>query len=153
MNPYQKFETDGDLEQKGVKFDYGDFWFYVARPGGKNEEFIQELKERNERLDAGPAARSPMMDQLKEDTNRRIFLEKCLKGWGSKKHGEGKMVGRNDEAIEFSVAAADKLFKDLPELLSDVIVTSQKSAVWLKNVQGARLETDAKNSPTSSTGS
>lgn len=139
-NPFKMFETDPELERSGVKIDYGDFWFYVARAGGRNDGFVTTLRQRLDRVQAG-GRRSVAQDKIADRVTRQTFIEQCLRGWGSKMHGEGKMVGRNDEPIEYSTDAAERLFEELPDLLADLVGTVSSGAAFRKDL----LETDAKN--------
>lgn len=137
-NPYKMFETDANAETKGVKVSYPGFWFIVARAGGRNEAFTNTLRQRLDRITRnGAITNNSQADKI----SRNTFLEMCLRGWGSEKHGDGIMVGRDDAPIEFSTDAADAFFKDLPDLLADVIRQVQSGELFRKE----GIEADAGN--------
>lgn len=139
-NPYSLFETDKQAEQEGVKIDYGDFWFQIARVGGSNEKFNNRLKAL-----LNPYRRAieteTMDSKVQERLTTQTFIETALLGWGSKEHGEGKMIGRDGKALPFTKENATQLFEDLPDLLLDLIRTGSKMAVFRKSL----LEDDLGN--------
>ncbi len=139
MNPYKMFETDLNAEKTGTKIEYPGFWFYVARAGGSNEAFTTTLRQRLDRISRG--GRSTASTLQEDKISRNTFLEMCLRGWGSDKHGEGVMVGRDDAPIQFSTEAADVFFKELPDLLTDIINQVTTGAAFRKE----GVEADAKN--------
>jgi hypothetical protein len=139
-NPFSMFETDPELEKKGVKVDYGDYWFYVARAGGKNETFVSTLRQRLDRVSRG-GPRSVAADKIADAATREVFIEHCLRGWGSLEHGEGKMVGRANEAIPYSLQAAEALFEALPDLLNDLVQTVSNGTAFRKDL----VDADTKN--------
>ena len=139
-NPFTMFETDAKLEKEGVKIDYGDFWFYVARAGGRNDSFVNTLRQRLDRVSRG-GPRSVAADKIADAATREVFIEHCLRGWGSTEHGEGKMVGRGGEAIPFSVQAAEVLFEQLPDVVTELVATVSSGAAFRKDL----VEHDTKN--------
>lgn len=132
-SPYKMFETDGDLEKKGVKIEYDDFWFMVARAGGKNEGFTNTLRTRLARVQSG-GARSLAQDKIADKAARNTFIEQCLRGWGSSEFGDGKIPGRDGKPLEFNAENADKLFADLPDLLNDLVATVSTGAAFRKDL-------------------
>jgi len=118
-NPFALFGTDQDAEVKGVNLDYGKFYINIARAGGANKAFARFVSERTK-----PYKRLIAEDRLPENIAEELALDAVVgtvvKGWGSDKHGHGKMIGKDGEAIEYSPANVKQLFKDLPELFQDV---------------------------------
>jgi len=140
-NPYSMFETDADLERNGVKIDYGDYWFVIARAGGANKAYDRRLEALTR-----PVRRAIQTETLDEgrakDLMQQAFVEKCLVSWGSKKHGEGNMVGRNGEPIPFTVENAMTVLRDLDWLWRELDQDSRRLALYRKMVE----EVDEKNS-------
>lgn len=139
-SPYEMFETNKDLEKDGIKLNYGPFWLYVARAGGANKKFSRLLEAKMKPYRR--AIQTETIDEkVAEGLLREAFVEGVLLGWGSEAFGEGAIVGREKDRLEFSVAAAVQLFTDLPELYKDV--QEQASKVSLFRVQN--IEEDAGN--------
>lgn len=140
-DPYKLFHTDVDLETKGVVIDYGDFWFRVARAGGTNEKFNTRLRALF--APYRRAIETETMDpKLSDKLTTQAFLDSVLLEWGSTKHGPGKMVGREGEAIPFSKENANALFEDLPDLLNDLMRQSAKVSIFRTEI----VERDSGNS-------
>jgi hypothetical protein len=140
-SPYAMFETDDGVEQAGVLIEYGPFYFRVARAGGSNTRYRDQLRDR-----LRPHRRALATETMNEDLANRIirdvFAETVVLGWGSEEHGEGKIAGRDGKPIDFSVEAVKALFKDLPELAGDVMDQATK----FNNFRAVIAEIDAKNS-------
>jgi hypothetical protein len=143
-NPYKMFETDAQAEVQGVRIYYPSqdakdrYWFVVARAGGKNDAFIHTLRQRLDRITrGGQITNNAQADKI----SRNTFLEMCLRGWGSDKHGDGLMIGRNDTALEFNADNTDAFFRDLPDLLADIIRQVQSGELFRKE----GIEADAGN--------
>lgn len=128
-SPYALFETDPTIEQAGIKLDYGKFYFQVARAGGANTRFRDVLRQR-----MAPHKRALATETMSEDLADKItldvFAETVVLGWGSEKHGDGKMVARDGSALEFSQENVKQLFKDLPDLARDVMQQAQSTALF-----------------------
>lgn len=144
-SPFDDFETDPELEKSGIKVDYDDYWFHLARAGGANERFAQRLNELSQ-----PYKRAIETDtispKLSAKLARQAFCETVLLGWGSKAHGEGNMVNRDRRALPFNQANAMTFFEALPDLMKDLLTTAQKGALYRKELASA----DAGNSGPSS---
>jgi len=143
--PYDDFETDAELEVKGIKVDYDDYWFHLARAGGANEAFAQRLNELTQPYKRAIETDS-MSAKLSAKLTRQAFTDTVLLGWGSKLHGEGKMLARDKSAIPFTKEAAMAYFEELPDLMRDLLTTAQKGHLYRKELASA----DAKNSGSSS---
>lgn len=128
-NPFAMFQTNEDLEAAGIEIDYGAFWFKIARAGGGNKKFGRILAAKMK-----PYRRLIQEDRLPDAVAQKLLYEAVaegiLLGWGSKAHGEGKMVGRTGEAIEFSREAAVALFEALPDLFQDLYSQAQRVALF-----------------------
>lgn len=140
-NPFQLFETDESLETKGINLDYGDFEITVARAGGANSTYETAVLEIHKKhkyklengLFKGDEANSVMAE---------VYARTVVKGWRSKKYGEGKLEGKDGKPIEFSVQAVVDLLIALPALFADIRERAQKIADFRRE----QLEADVKNS-------
>jgi hypothetical protein len=139
-SPYALFETDKDVEQKGVRLDYGPFYFQVARAGGANTRFRDTLRQRMAPHKRAMAT-DTMNDELQEKIGMDVFCETVILGWGSEEFGEGKIAGRDGKPVTFSVEAVKAMFKDLPDLARDVFAQAQSTAMF----RAAIAELDAGN--------
>lgn len=106
---YDALETDAELERAGVVLDFGDYGkFKIARAGGRNQAYNSRvraiLKPYQRQIDAGL-----LDDEKLAKLLAKPFAEHVVKGW------EG-VYDRNKQPLEYSVAAAEKLLTDLPEL-------------------------------------
>jgi len=139
-SPFDLFRTNQKAEQDGVKVDYDDFWFYVGRTGGGNKRYTRIITER-----LRPHRRAIQTETIQEDLARKLametFAEGCVFGWGSKKHGEGVMVGKDGEGIAYSTAAVVEMFNALPELFQDL----KSQADSFANYRDGTKDADAKN--------
>lgn len=148
-SPYALFETDKAIEQQGLQIDYGPFYFTVARAGGANVRFRDELRRRlNPHKRA--LATDTMSDDLSEKIGREVFAETVVLGWGSPlpddkatkeenagRFGPGKIAGRDGKPVDFSAEAVKELFKDLPDLARDVMEQAQSVANFRKAIADA----------------
>jgi hypothetical protein len=133
---YKQFRTDENLEKSGIKLTYGEVWFYVARAGGANKKFsrILEAKLKPHRR----AVQTETMDEkTAEKLMREAYAEGVVLGWGSVKHGEGRMTGPDDEALDFTVENVVRVFTDLPDLFADLREQTGKVALFRATVDEA----------------
>lgn len=126
---YDLFETDKDIEQKGVRLDYGPMYFQVARAGGANTRFRDVLRQRLQPHKRAMATET-MSDELADRIGMDVFCETVVLGWGSPQFGDGKIAGKDGKPVEFSVEALKQLFKDLPDLARDVMAQAQSFALF-----------------------
>lgn len=139
-SPWALFKTDEMLEQSGIKVDYGVFYFQVARAGGANTRYRDVLRARMAPHKRAMATET-MNDTLADNIVRDVFAETIVLGWGSQKHGEGKMIAQDGSAIDFSADAVKAMFKELPDLAADVMAQAQSMTLFRINI----AELDAKN--------
>lgn len=144
--PFAIFETDEDLETKGINLDYGDFEITVARAGGSNsayEKAILEVHKKHKyKLENGLFQGDEANRVLAE-----VYATTVVKGWRSKKFGEGKVENKDGTPLDFSVANVVGLLVALPALFADVRDRASKIADFRRE----QLEADVKKSSTSST--
>ena len=126
-SPFALFSTDASVETKGIDLDYGAFYFTIARAGGANERFKKAMAQATK-----PYRRlidnETLPDHVSRDLLHQVVAKTVVLGWGSTVHGPGKMIGRNGEAIDFSVEAVVEIFKALPDLFLDIWGQAQKAA-------------------------
>lgn len=130
---YDLFETDKSVEQEGLRLDYGPVWFQVARAGGANTRYRDVLRQRMAPHKRALATET-MSDDLAEKIIKDVFAETVVLSWGSPKYGEGKIEGKDGKPVEFSPDAVKQLFKDLPDLATDVMQQAQSVALFRKAV-------------------
>lgn len=139
MSLYRQFKTDSELEKTGILLNYGknsqgeDINIRVARAGGANQAYLKLVD----------AKAKPIRRQIQQDTVERekleglirdAFIDTVVLGW----------EGVEDEAnnpLPFSKENCRKLFKDLPDLYSDVQEQASRFALFRQDIQ----EADAKN--------
>lgn len=133
------FKTDSNSEKNGVKIDYGDFYFIVARAGGLNTDFDKYLEE----------FAKPYMYYLQKKNDKKlenkiykkVYAYSVLKGWGSKEFGENKIkFDDNGEILDFSPENAIKLFDLLPELFETIKKEAENFSLFKP-----QLEKEVKN--------
>jgi hypothetical protein len=147
------FKTDASLEKKGIILDYGKTRIRIARAGGANKRFAKTL----ERL-SKPYRRAIQTETLDTDLGNevlhQVYAEAVILGWeentGVSDEGEKTWTsGINPE--DAGVESEDllpvnrenilKVFKNLPDLFTDIQQQSQKVALFRQDV----METDAGN--------
>lgn len=141
-NPFALFETDQAVEQQGVEVDYGAFYFNIARAGGANSRYKKTMAAKTK-----PFRRLIQEGRMPEAKSKELMheavAETVVLGWGSKKHGHGKMIGKQGEAIDFSHANIIQLFNDLPDLFQDLWEQANSVALF----RATEEEEDAGNLP------
>lgn len=154
-SPFAAFETNKELEQAGVRVDYGPYFFQVARAGGANTRFRDLLRARLAPHKRALATET-MSDELADVITREVFAETVVLGWGRpKKDKDGSPVVKDGKPVDepgvitwrdgsdrqFSVEAVKELFKLLPDLATDLMNQAQSSALY----RAVIAELDAKN--------
>jgi hypothetical protein len=140
-SPYKLFETNKDFEKSGITLDYGDFWIKIARAGGANKKYEKVLQAKLRPFQA--QLRTNTLDNaVAERLYREIYASAVILGWGSKEFGEGKLVGKDNDPLEFNIDNAIALLSDLPDLFNDIKEQSEKVALF----RNEELREDAKNS-------
>lgn len=139
-SPWAMFETNKDLEQGGIRIDYGKYYFQVARAGGENTRYRDMLRQRlaphNRAINTGT-----MDETLAQNIIRDVFAETVILDWGSLAHGEGKMIARDGSALEFSAENVKMILKQLPDLAADLQQQAGSAALY----RAVLAEFDAKN--------
>lgn len=118
---YDMFESDDNLEKKGIWVDYsGAGSFLVARAGGANQKFAKVLQAKTQ-----PYKFQIDNDLMDEKVGRKLlieaFVEAVLLDWKDVYDRSGvKMSCTKDNAV--------KLFTDLPDLFQDLQQQASKFA-------------------------
>jgi len=107
-NLYELYETDEDLEKKGVGLQFGEAVFYVRRAGGTNTEFerVYEEKTRNMTSRVQLAA---LTEEQSSRILREVYAESVMLGWKN-------VTDREGNPLEYSKENFLKLMNDLPVL-------------------------------------
>jgi hypothetical protein len=132
---YSKFQTDTDVEQKGVILDYGDGngRIRIRRAGGANHAFIKAL-EKVSRSHRAQIQHNLMSPDESLHIMVEVYASTVVLGW------EG-VTGEDGKPLPFSKENCMKLFKDLPDLFRDVQEQAQNVSLFRANLS----EADAKN--------
>ncbi len=137
---YDLFKTEADLETNGIDYQLTkNIKFRLARAGGANSKFTRAIDVKTRHLRKQIQAISDgKQDQetldLLEELTQEAFAETVILGW------EG-MTDEAGEPLSFSKDAAVKLFKDMPDLWSEI----RDMAMKMANFQAEALEEDAGN--------
>ncbi len=135
MNIFDMYETDAELETKGIDYDMAKAGIFVlARAGGANLAYAKaiELKTRPYRNRSGGLKK--IDDDVAAGLLRDAFAETVILGWRGVK-------GRDGKELKWSKEAAVKLMEDLPELYKEL----SEEAGDMANYQAEAIETDVKN--------
>lgn len=143
MGMYDIFETDSDLETKGVIVDYGDFRVRIAAAGPANKEHVKyiekKLKPIRKALDAG-AISAERSQAIMAD----VYAQTIVMSWEVLK--DDKWVpgieGKDGKILPFTKENVEAALRSLPRLLNDLMEQAQS----LQNFRKAELEEEAKNS-------
>lgn len=147
-----KFKTNPELEKKGVWVDFGPnedldgnppMRFLVARAGGanlKHEKVLEHLSKPHRRLIQSGNFSNAQAKELQ----REAFLGACLLGW------EGISMPGQSEPLKFSVDNARALFKEVPDILQNLIAESDSAAIYRETILEADLGNSGRSSSTDS---
>ena len=139
MSLYSQFKTDKSIETEGVVLEYGKtddgkiISIRIARAGGANLRYTKLLE----------AAIKPYRRQLQNETmdndiaetiTQRVYAQGVILGWENVQDADGKDMA-------FNVDNCLKLFKDLPDLWSDIQSQANRAALFRQEI----LEADSKN--------
>lgn len=143
------FHTNKDAEKNGIELEVGEverngkivkMLFIVRRAGGSNLEYkrtVERLTKPHRR-----AIEKGKMDLVKlQEISQECFLQSVLIGWENIPFGEGA----EQKFRQYNLQNARDLFKDLPELLIDLM----EQAAEMANFQDKSMEEEAKNLKTS----
>lgn len=149
MSLYRQFKTDKNVERDGIVLNYGmntkkkPIEIRIARAGGANNRYTRLLE----------AAIKPYRRQLQNETmdndvaeeiTMRVYAQSVILGWSGVEFPVLNENGEPTEVMEekpYSVDNCVRLFKDLPDLWSDIQSQATRAALFRQDI----LEADAKN--------
>ena len=141
MSLYKQFATNSEKEMEGVEVQMPEAenedgsipTFVVSRMGKANKRYTKALEAATR-----PYRRQIELGTMNNDKAEEIFMgvfvDTVLKGWKNVRGEDGK-------PLEFTKAAAVKLFTDLPEVYERL----QEEAKLSANFRDAALEEEVKN--------
>ncbi len=139
---YKTFESDKDLEKKGITLQYGTttrdgkdvpVTITIARAGGNNVRFDKVFEVKTK-----PYKRMIQTDSLDPEVGKRImretYAETVILGWEN-------VQGKDGEFLDFTHDNVITVMEDLPDLFGDIQVQANKQALFRVVVN----EADEKN--------
>ena len=139
MSLYSQFQTDKNIEKDGVVLEYGKtkegkvIAIRIARAGGANTRYTKMME----------AATKPYRRQLQNETldndiadsiTQKVYAQSVVLGWEN-------VQDQNGNDMTFNLENCVKLFKDLPDLWSDIQNQATRAALFRQDI----LEADSKN--------
>lgn len=139
MSLYSQFQTDKNIEKDGVVLEYGKtkegkvISIRIARAGGANSRYTKLME----------AATKPYRRQLQNETldndiaesiTQKVYAQSVILGWENVQDQDG-------EDMAFNLENCIKLFKDLPDLWTDIQNQATRAALFRQDI----LEADSKN--------
>ncbi len=151
MGLYDTFETDAELEKKGVILDYGDFRVRIAFAGGSNKKHVayseKKFKPLRHAINSGAIDNDRASLVLYD-----IYAETIILDWETK---VGKIEGTDEDNWVVGIepkGGGDLLpvtkpniiqtFKNLPALFNDIKVQAES----ISNFRTKEMEDDSGNS-------
>ena len=137
MSLYKQFETDQDLEQKGIIIDYGEFRVTVARAGGSNKRFAKLLEARTKPFKRAIQAET-MDPDMAIDILRRVYAEAVILNWETKvkkKFVSGIEAKGGGGLLPFNADNVDLTLKNLPDVFIDLQSQAGKSSLFLTTLR------------------
>lgn len=133
MSIYNSFNTDPELEKRGVILDFGNGeWVRIARAGGGNKKFIQLFESLMK-----PYRRAFELGTMDDEKAAKIMHEAFAKAIVLEWH----ITGPDGNEIEFNVENAIKVFQDLPEFFGTIKAEAENRANFRRKAQ----EEESKN--------
>lgn len=137
---FDQFDTDKNLEMKGVWIDYGSFRVLLARAGGANKKYLSYSEKKTK-----PLRRAMEVGTLGEDRSRSIlydiFAQTVVLAWEISKGTddetgetiwESGIHAKDGSIIEFNKANVISTFNLLPNLFFDLQSSAQSTAIYRK---------------------
>lgn len=139
---YAAFETDEDLERKGVPVNYGRVVFDIARAGGSNQEYIntfeQVFKDVKTALELGELPEEEARQRFYTVYARSVVRRVRFREDGQLVDGLGRKDG---QVVPFTEAN----FVQLLTKRHDLFVRLRKDATEMELFQNHGKETIGKN--------
>lgn len=136
---YSQFKTDTNVEKEGVILTYGmnskkkPIQIRIARAGGANTRY-SKLLEAATKPYRRQLQNETMDNDLAEQITQKVYAQSVILGWEN-------VEDENGNEMAFSVENCMKLFKDLPDLWSDIQTQATRAALFRADI----LEADSKN--------
>lgn len=142
MGMYDKKETSAELEKSGVWMDYGDYRVKIARAGGANRKYLNELQMATKPIKRALDTNSVPPERQKEIMTK-VFAKTIVMGWQTFVDGEWKDgIETPDGKIgKFSPELVEQTLTALPEVLADI----QKDAMDMELYLASLRDEDTKN--------
>jgi hypothetical protein len=105
---YDLFETDDNLESKGIALKFGPATFFCKRAGGANTAFDAAFEAKTRNM-SSRLQLSALSNEQSDAILREVYAESVVTGWEGVTDREGK-------PLEFSVSNFVQVMKDLPTL-------------------------------------
>lgn len=114
------FKNNEEFEKEGIWFSVSDTAaFRVRRFGGYNSHKVKAAMARHYKPYARMIELGTLGDEKERDIMLRVFIESSIVGW------RGIQIDGKDE--EFSIDAAFKLLKNLPDLADSILAYASES--------------------------
>lgn len=147
---YEQFETDRDLETKGVIVNYSDnFRVTLARAGGSNRKYAKLLEQKSR-----PLRRAIETDTLDNETAlnllKEVYSEAVVLNWevNENRHDltkEPKWVpgveDREGKVQPFNSKEVMRVFRELPDMFTEIQQQASRASLFRTTAR----EEDAKN--------
>ncbi len=153
MSLYDVFETDSDLEQKGINIDYGNTLITIARAGGSNKKYLRSL-ERRTKMYRRAIQTETMDNEVAIAVLREVYAESVILRWETRQPStmdedgnevKGEMVvgieADNGDILPFNAENVVLTLKNLPDLFGDIQEQASKGSLY----RAAMLEGDSGN--------
>jgi hypothetical protein len=105
---YALFETDTDLEVKGIGLKFGPATIYTKRAGGNNRAFSATFEDKTRAM-SSRLQLAALSDEQSDAILMEVFAESVVTGWDG-------VTDREGNPLEFNKENFIKLMKDLPTL-------------------------------------
>lgn len=139
---YELFETDSNLEKKGIGLRFGSAVFYCKRAGGANDDFDRVFEEKTRNM-TSRLQMAAMSNEQSSQLLREVYAEAVIIGW----------EGVNDRAgnpMEYNKKNFVQLMTDLPTLWTAIRTEAANHENFLR--AQARQEGEALGNYSSGTG-
>lgn len=129
MNLYQMYETDPDLERKGIRLDIApNVHIMIARAGGGNSQFA---KVSSQVMKPFRAAIDVIPDSKVAELQATIYARAVIQDWQG-------ITDRDGNILEFTEANVVQILTDLPDLFAMIrVIASDSNGFRVKQSEDA----------------
>lgn len=130
-NVYEMFETNKDLEQKGIIVDYGQFRVRLAHAGGSNKKYKDLLDAKLKPYERQMNAQI-MDDEVGTQILREVYAATIVLDFEVKNEDGTYTQGvpSKDGVTPFSTKEVIRLFVELPVLFIDLKKQAENFALY-----------------------